>query len=176
MPKEQTAFKPVIDRQNSLPGMEGLLHYNIDIGDTINNLSDEIFSGRGILSRAEREYLAFASSKANHSRYCTMFHLEACKACNEGDELVPSNKLKALTEIAEFVTTATMGSNMNPHLIDNARELNVSDEEIHEAILIASIMCFHNRYVMFTNSPLPDSEQYYKEMGTRIAKNGYQII
>lgn len=166
-------MKPFINFGNDLPGILASLTYDKEAGKALNNLAEVLLRRESTLTIAEREFLASATSAANKTEFCRLSHAQFSKAANKGEFIEPSDKLIALEEIVRYVAESEMGSAMNPHLIENARDFRASDNEIHEAILIASAFCMYNRIVMFTNSPLPPSKSFYEETAKRINEHGY---
>lgn len=47
------------------------------------------------------------------------------------------------------------GKEVNPDIIEQAKKVGASDEDIHDTVLIASAFCMYNRYVDGLNTNLP---------------------
>jgi hypothetical protein len=82
-----------------------------------------------------------------------------------------SSKMKALLKIAGLVQKS--GREVKPEHIEIARNAGATDEDIHDAVLIAAAFCMYNRYVDGLGTNLPDSKSEYVPMGERMAKKGY---
>ena len=57
--------------------------------------------------------------------------------------------------------------------IDEAKSHGATDEEIHDAVLVAAAFCMFNRYVDGLGT-IPAQKDEYPEMGQRMAK-GYKL-
>ncbi|HEY8930212.1 MAG TPA: carboxymuconolactone decarboxylase, partial [Mucilaginibacter sp.] len=82
-----------------------------------------------------------------------------------------SGKLRALLHVAHQVQKG--GKNVTEDDITTAREAGASDQEIHDAVLIAAAFCMFNRYVDGLATWAPQPNEAYKEMGERMAFVGY---
>jgi alkylhydroperoxidase/carboxymuconolactone decarboxylase family protein YurZ len=83
-----------------------------------------------------------------------------------------SNKMKALLAIAAKVQKS--GKEVLKSDIENATKNGATDEEIHDAVLIASAFCMFNRYVDGLGTTPAKNLADYKEMGKRMSK-GYKM-
>ena len=83
-----------------------------------------------------------------------------------------SEKMKALLQIAAKVQIG--GKEVKPEHIEAAKNAGASDEDIHDAVLIASAFCMYNRYVDGLGTNLPDSDDEYADMGKNMARKGYK--
>jgi hypothetical protein len=79
--------------------------------------------------------------------------------------------MKALLNIAGLVQKS--GREVKPEHIEKAIAAGATDEDIHDAILIAAAFCMYNRYVDGLGTNLPGSYSDYAPMGERMAKKGY---
>ena len=57
--------------------------------------------------------------------------------------------------------------------IARARIFNATDKEIHDTVLIAAAFCMYNRYVDGLGTFQPKEPEAYREMGERMAHQGY---
>jgi alkylhydroperoxidase/carboxymuconolactone decarboxylase family protein YurZ len=82
-----------------------------------------------------------------------------------------SEKLKQLLKIAGKVQKS--GKLVKKEDIEDAKLNGVTDEEIHDTVLIAAAFCMFNRYVDGLGTT-PAKKEEYVEMGKRMAK-GYKM-
>ena len=82
-----------------------------------------------------------------------------------------SPKLKALLAIAEQVQID--GKRVTKELVEEARQQQATDLEIHDTVLIAAAFCMYNRYVDGLGTWQPRNADLYAEMGKMMAERGY---
>ena len=82
-----------------------------------------------------------------------------------------SEKLKALLVIAGKVQQG--GKHVTAEDVAKARELDASDTEIHDTVLIAAAFCMFNRYVDGLATWQPEDPAMYASMGEHLASEGY---
>ena len=122
-------------------------------------------------------------SHLNTCNFCCNSHSSAA-ACHLGgnDSLINevknnpftspiSDKMKALLNIACKVQQN--GKLATKEDFEKARKAGATDEELHEAVLIAAAFCMYNRYVDGLGTLEPEDKEEYKEMGERMANKGY---
>jgi alkylhydroperoxidase family enzyme len=80
-------------------------------------------------------------------------------------------KLKALLAVAGKVQKG--GKHVTADDIARARSAGATDREIHDTVLIAAAFCMFNRYVDGLGTWQPADPQAYREMGQRMAHEGY---
>lgn len=173
-----------IELQEGLPGIVGLLAFRPETAQPLLQLAEVLLRGPNSLTSAEREMIAAYVSYRNDCRFCQLSHsaaaiahlgggheqlLERIKVNPETAE-VP-NKLKALLNIAGLVQKG--GKSVSAADVDRARQHGATDEEIHDTVLIASAFCMYNRYVDGLGTWQPANPDAYREMGERMAHEGY---
>ncbi len=166
------------------PGIVALLYYKSSSGKALSNLAHMLLHGPSSLTSGERELIASHVSYLNNCEFC---HLSHSAAANEhlGDngkavqcvieniDTAPiSPKMKCLLRIAGKVQES--GRSVTRDLVDAAKKAGATEEEIHDAVLIAAAFCMYNRYVDGLNTTLPQSNAEYKSMGVRLATKGYK--
>lgn len=82
-----------------------------------------------------------------------------------------SDKLKSLLAIAGKVQKG--GKHVTPEDVAPARQQGASDEEIHDAVLIAAAFCMFNRHVDGPDTWQPTEPNDCREMGPIMADVGY---
>ncbi|WP_215224421.1 carboxymuconolactone decarboxylase family protein [Echinicola shivajiensis] len=165
------------------PGIVELLFYKGSTGNALSNLAHTLLHGPSGLSRAERELIASYVSKLNDCEFCHKSHSASANA-HLGDEgktvacLVEdmesapvSDKLKSLLSIAAKVQKS--GKLVSQQDVDIAKEKGASEEDIHDAVLIAAAFCMYNRYVDGLGTTPAETDEY-PDMGKRLAKKGYK--
>lgn len=181
---ERASSTPYISTENTMPGIVSLLFYKTSTGAALSKLADTLLVGESPLSSAERELIASYVSWLNRCDFCHTSHSAAAichnassagliEAYKQDVNSVPvSEKMKALLHIAGKVQKS--GREVQPEDIAAARKAGAIDEEIHDAVLVASAFCMFNRYVDGLNTPLPESRDDYQEMAERMRK-GYSL-
>jgi len=165
------------------PGIVELLFYKGSTGKALSNLAHTLLHGPSGLKSGERELIASYVSKLNDCEFCHNSHSAAANVhLGDNGEIVScvvsdltsapiSEKLKALLKIAKKVQQS--GKEVSERDIEHAKELGASDEDIHDAVLIAAAFCMYNRYVDGLGTvPAPTDD--YPDMGKRLAKKGYK--
>ena len=122
-------------------------------------------------------------SYQNECDFCQLSHSAAAAAHLEGNyevvekvkvspETAPvSDKLKALLAIAGKVQKG--GKQVTTDDVARARQHGASDKEIHDTVLIAAAFCMYNRYVDGLGTWHSREREAYREMGQRMAHEGY---
>jgi uncharacterized peroxidase-related enzyme len=166
-----------------LPGIVGLLNYRPETAKPLLELAETLLRGPSSLTSGEREIIAASVSWWNNCHFCHTSHAAAATAhlqCDLDfiDEIkagLPntqvSDKLRALLHIAHQVQRS--GKEVMTQDVDHAREAGATDQEIHDAVLIAAAFCMYNRYVDGLGTWAPQANEAYKEMGQRMAFVGY---
>ena len=166
------------------PGITGLLLQYPDSARHLSGLAQSVLRGPSSLTEAEREMIAAYVSAGNECRFCTNSHAAAARHlsgadCARVDEILHdattalvSDKLQALLAIAAKVRRD--GRSVTSEDILAARQAGADDKAIHDTVLIAAMFCMYNRYVDGLATTTPEDPDLYKEMGARLATQGYQ--
>ena len=172
-----------ISLPEGLPGILGPLAFRPETAKPLTELAQVLLRGPSPLSPGERELIAAYVSKLNECRFCHGSHAGAARALLKGqDSLVSavfadpgtapvSDKLKALLAIAAAVQKD--GRRVTPELVAAARKSGATDQELHDAVLIAAAFCMFNRYVDGLATAVPP-DAAYAAMGERLAAEGYR--
>jgi len=175
-----TYIKTGIDQ----PGIVELLFYKGATGNALSNLAHTLLHGPSTLTSGERELIASYVSKLNNCEFCHESHSAAANAhLNDNghavsciisnlDEAPVSEKMKTLLRIAAKVQKS--GHEVKPEDIAAAKTAGATDEEIHDAVLIAAAFCMYNRYVDGLGTNLPKDKSEYLPMGKRLTEVGYK--
>lgn len=165
-------------------GIVELLFYKGPSGNALSHLAHTILKGPSPLTSGERELIASYVSWLNNCEFCHKSHSASANehlgdngkavSCIITDPSTApvSEKMKWLLKIAGKVQIS--GREVTPELIDGAKKAGASDEEIHDAILVAAAFCMYNRYVDGMHTTLPETDEDYVDMGKRLAKKGYK--
>ena len=166
------------------PGIVELLFYKGPTGKALSNLAHTLLHGPSGLTSGERELIASYVSNLNECAFCHESHSAAANAhlddrgeavsCIKEDlETAPvTAKMKALLKIAGKVQKS--GREVSEEDVEMARIVGATDEDIHDAVLIAAAFCMFNRYVDGLGTRVPESHEAYKPMGERLARVGYK--
>jgi uncharacterized peroxidase-related enzyme len=165
------------------PGIVELLFYKNSTGNALSNLANTLLIETSPLSSGERELIASYVSYLNECEFCHLSHSAAANAhlgdngktisciIENIDTTNISEKLKQLLKIAGKVQKS--GKLVTKEDIEVAKLSGATDEEIHDAVLIAAAFCMFNRYVDGLGTT-PARKEEYAEMGRRMAK-GYKM-
>jgi len=168
-----------------IPGIRSLALFRPETGKPLYELAQVLLRGESTLSPAERELIAAYVSSLNRCRFCADSHSAAARSLygQEGklvtaviqdrDTAEISAKLKTLLQIAEKVQQS--GKAVTPEDIEAAKKEGVTDQELHDTVLIAAAFCMFNRYVDGLDTWTPTDPKIYKEMGKRLANKGYVL-
>lgn len=176
---------PYIPLEDHLPGITGLLEYRQDSAKPIRELTQFLLRGPSTLTEGERELIATVVSHGNQCKFCTAAHTavadlligetETSEKVKENITTAPvSDKMKALLTIASLVRES--GKSVTIEAIDKAKAQGATDIEIHDTVLIAALFCLYNRYVDGLATVTPSDPGFYKGIGERLSKNGYNRL
>ncbi len=172
-----------IQLSDELPGIVGPLTFSPDTAKPLLELAETLLRGPNTLTSAEREMIATYVSTQNDCQFCQLSHgaaaaehlggnydlIDRLKLNFETTEV--SDKMKALLAIAGKVQQG--GKEVTSAHIARARQHGATDKEIHDTVLIAAAFCMYNRYVDGLATRQPSDPELYREMGQRLAKEGY---
>jgi uncharacterized peroxidase-related enzyme len=180
----QLPIAPELGRE--FPGILGLMTFRPETAGPLNELVNVLLRGPSTLSRGEREMIAAHVSWRNDCFFCQTIHGAVAAAQLAHDEALVqkvktdwaaaeiSLKLKALLNIAGKVQLG--GKHVTAEDVAAARELGVSDIEIHDTVLIAAVFCMCNRYVDGLGTWVPDDAGIYRERAAQIVEHGYTRV
>ena len=166
-----------------LPGIRALFVAYPETGRILSELAQVLMHEPGDLSRADRELIATHVSYRNDCSYCQSSHQAIATHHLDGDAALAQNvkvdfenapipgKLKALIAIAAQVQRG--GKHVLPDHVLRAREAGATDQEIHDAVLIAAAVCMYNRYVDGLATIAPSDAEGYLQRAEPVAKHGY---
>lgn len=172
--------------QTNIPqaGIVELLFYKGPTGSALSKLAHTILHGPSPLTSGERELIASYVSYLNNCEFCHKSHSAAASehlgdngkavSCivNDPSTAPVSEKMKHLLAIAGKVQKS--GREVTDEMVAAAKKAGVTDEELHDAVLVAAAFCMYNRYVDGLHTTLPEKDEDYKEMGERLKKKGYK--
>jgi len=176
---------PYIPLEAHLPGITGLLEYRKDSAAPIRELTQFLLRGPNTLAEAERELIATVVSQGNQCTFCTAAHTaaadvllgesETCASVKKDIATAPvSEKMKTLLIIASQVQQS--GKAVTPDAIQHAKDAGATDLEIHDTVLIAALFCLYNRYVDGLATVAPSDPAFYRGLGERLFKHGYNRL
>jgi alkylhydroperoxidase family enzyme len=96
----------------------------------------------------------------------------ACAVMEDPASAPISDKLRALLQIADKVQRS--GKHVTEADIDLARAAGSGDEDIHDAVLVASTFCMLNRYVDGLAAVTPTDDETYAFIGALLGEQGYR--
>lgn len=176
-----------INLGNELPGIRGLMDFRPETAAPLNALAEILLrSDDNSLSRGEREligtYVSYLNdcffcqnvhgALAGHYLGCNMEEIDAIKSEFNSSSLSP--KMKALLTIAASVQKG--GKNVTVAQIENAKNVGVSDKEIHDTVLISAAFCMFNRYVDGLSTWAPEDRTFYINRAAQRAQDGYLLL
>ena len=114
------------------------------------DMTEAVLYGPATLGRRERELLALASSEANGAEYSSAVHAQLLAACGGGPD--GSARDAALVEFARSLTLAPReGAGAVAELCRH-----LSDDEVHDAIAVVSLLNLANRAALATGISAAD--------------------
>lgn len=165
------------------PGISGLLIQFPETAGAMRELVEVLMRGPSTLSSGEREIIASSVSYWNDCHFCHTSH-GAAAAAHLGLELdliddikmglqkyPVSPKLRVLLTIARRVQHG--GKNVTTTDVELARKSGATDKEIHDTVLIAAAFCMFNRYVDGLGTWAPGKNESFREIGQKMARDGY---
>jgi len=174
---------PFIQINNEFPGIEGLLFNKPSTGKAICRFVHQALRGSSSLTAAEREVIAAYVSHLNQCNYCNNAHTEVANTLlkDEGNTMACVNtnvdaaplspKMKALLQLAAKIQQG--GRYVSEPDIENARRQGANDTDVHDAVLVAAMFCFINRYVDGLRTETPANREDYKMPAKFLARFGY---
>jgi uncharacterized peroxidase-related enzyme len=174
---------PHIPLSADLPGIRGAFAFRPETARPMNALVEILLQGPSTLTKGERELIATYVSSRNCTHYCHRIHGAVAAAHLGGNEALVKQvktdfttadiipKLKALLTIARKVQED--GKLVTPADVAAARREGATDIEIHDTVLIAAAFCMYNRYVDGLGTYQPEDEEFYRERGPRVTRDGY---
>lgn len=175
--------EPYIDVPEGLPGIEALVAFKPSSGEKVMQLVHELLRGGSGLSPAEREMIAGFISSRNGCAFCSQVHTATaarlldgdrdtvCAVTDAGDASGIDEKMQALLTLAGKVQRS--GSAVSADDIARARAVGATDEDIHDAVLVAAAFCMVNRYVDGLAAPTPADQGSYEHISAVVAAHGY---
>lgn len=172
-----------IHLDDELPGILGPFAFSPRTAKPLRALAEVLLRDPGPLTPAEREMIATYVSARNRCDFCRLSHGAAAAAHLGGNEVLIeqlttdyrtaelSDRMKALLAIAGKVQVD--GKRVTAGDIENARQQGATDNEIHDTVLITAAFCMYNRYVDGLGTWQPRDAAMYREMGQRMATEGY---
>jgi len=176
---------PHIELAEGLPGITAGFAFRPETAKPMRELAHVLLhtSGNEGFSSGDRELVAAFVSSRNTCYFCQTSHGAAAAHLHEGGEDVVSavcsdyktapisEKLKALLGIAEQVQID--GKRVTAEHVARAKAEGATDLDIHDTVLIAAAFCMYNRYVDGLATVQPRDPAAYREMGQRMATQGY---
>jgi len=174
---------PHIELPAGLPGILGPMAFSPATAKPMNALAEALLRRPGTLAPGERELIAAFTSSRNDCHFCRSSHAAAAahhldgredlvaEVCTDPESAPISAKLKALLAIAAKVQRS--GLEVGEEDVTRARAEGASDQEIHDAVLIAAAFCMFNRYVDGLATWAPQEQAEYREPGRMLAEEGY---
>lgn len=173
-----------IDLPKDIPGIIGPMMTYPKTAKPMNALAEALLVNEtATLSKSDRELIASYVSYLNQCVFCSETHGAVANAWlnqqgfaktvwEDPDTAAISPKLKALLKIAKCVQEDP--KTVTSELVDSAKKLQATDEDIHDTVLIAAAFCMFNRYVdgLQTLTP-PRGFAGYAEMGKQLTQTGY---
>lgn len=169
----------------NLPGMRSLLAFRPAIAPSLLGLMQTIMRSNIGLSIGERELIATYVSKLNNCSQCFQIHGEVAK-CFFIDqptlinEILEDSNLSTITERQNVILNIAKnvqrgGLFVTAKQIEEAKLKGISELEIHDIVLIASLFCFFNKYSDGLGLTSNDTPETLSKRGQIMAEFGYHI-
>ena len=176
---------PHIAAPEGVPGIAGLVAFKPAVGAKLLAFGNELLRGPSPLTPAERELIAAFVSSRNDCTFCSRTHQAVathllddggstvCALIDDLETAPVDDKLRSLLRIAAKV--AHSGRDVLADDIATARAAGATDEDIHDAVLVAAAFCMFNRYVDGLAALTPDDDATYEFIGAVLAESGYKL-
>jgi uncharacterized peroxidase-related enzyme len=173
--------EPYITLTNPLPGIVGLAAFKAETGAMIAAFAHHVLRGPSSLTPGEREVIAAYVSSGNETYFCAHTHAAVARhligpqvgqVVTSVEDAPVSDKVRALMRIADKVRRS--GLEVTPDDVEAARQAGASDEDVHDAVLVAAAFCMFNRYVDGLAAVTPRDDALYDQIGQQLARNGYR--
>ena len=172
--------KPYIQLDQNFPGIVSLFMYDKETAKNLSAMAETIMRRpRAGLSVGERELIASFVSNLNECKFCTDSHT-ACAEQYLGEDTVRevirrSNaealpmRMQALLSVAACVQA--LDRDQLAVQVKVAKDLGVTDEELHDTVLVCAFFNMCNRYVDGLGTTFRPGEP--EEGGRSLHKYGY---
>jgi uncharacterized peroxidase-related enzyme len=172
-----------IKLDESLPGMRRLLAYYPTAAPPLTGLMQVMMRGDLGLNKGERELIAAFVSGLNKCAACENIHsvvaghlfnidLSVVETIKINFQAAPiSLRLKSILSIADQVHRG--GKYVTRDLVENAKSVGITDQEIHDTVLISALFCMYNRYLDGLGVQSTDTLDSLDARGQHIALHGY---
>ena len=114
------------------------------------DMTEAVLYGPAALGRRERELLALASSEANGAEYSSPVHAQLLAACGGG----PDGSARDAA-LVEFARSLTLVPREGAGAVAELRR-HLSDDEVHDAIAVVSLLNLANRAALATGISAAD--------------------
>lgn len=175
---------PHITFNTDFPGITGPLEYRLDTGEPIRDLTQRLMRGPSDLTIGEREFVSSVVSHRNDCQFCSTAHTTVTRRYEDVQPFIdhvlkdaalhvtrPPARLEALRDMATAVTV------LDREAIERSaralKDLDMSDEAVHDAVLVSALFCMYNRYVDGLATVMPSSMEYFETLADRLTTNGY---
>ncbi len=187
-PAEQIyAEKNNIDTGSQLPGILALFAFNPATAPALNALAEAVLiSDANDLSRAERELIFAWTSAINGCDFCSATHAECAVRLDPKNRETLTMGLMAgpcaVADISERMhqifhiahDVAKSGKAVSAEYLNVAREAGLSDNTIHDVVLVAAMACMFNRYVDgLMGNVAPERPEVYRQAAEVLCRDGY---
>lgn len=174
-------MQPYIKLNESFPGIVSLFMYDRENAKNLMKMGQTIMRRTRSLSPGARELIFAYTSNLNGCNFCYQSH-EACASeflnadvvkcvVRKHDLEVVTPTLRAILAIAKDVQS--LNHETLPISVAQARKVGVSDEEIHDTVLVASFGAMCNRYVDGLGTTFKPGEP--EQGGVSLAHYGYTM-
>ena len=178
---------PFIKLDTRFPGIVSLFMFDKKVAKNLSNMAQDMMrrepggSGatRRTLTSGDRELIAAYVSKGNECQFCYRSHKACAQELNDpsmvnqvveqGIMKNTSAKLESLLYLAEAVRTLDRAQ--LPNLVEDAKDLGATDQDIHDTVFISSFFNMCNRYVDGLGTTFEAGQEI--EGGRGLAKYGY---
>ncbi|MFZ4713374.1 MAG: carboxymuconolactone decarboxylase family protein [Bacteriovoracaceae bacterium] len=165
-----------------LPGIRALFDFSPKTAEPMCLLVQRLLVEDNSLTKGERETIATYTSFLNNCEFCMQSHAGIAECHLGGGDLIGAfkqnfkgliltPKMNMLLKICAQVQQD--GKKLNDDLVNEAKSVGCTEQEIHDTVLITAAFCMYNRYVDALAINVPKEKVAYQEMGRMIATAGY---
>jgi len=184
-----TMEKPYIKLDQDYPGIVSLFMFDREVAKNLSAMAETVMRRPRGLTQGERELIAAYVSKLNECQFCYRSHRSCAEEMNDIrliTDLLDKNNLDS-DHLTDKMLHLLMAANCVqagpadhsgrwsalPIHIQRARNMGATDEEIHDAVLVASFFSMCNRYVDGLGTTFKYNEP--EQGGRSLAYYGYKM-
>lgn len=181
--------KPYIQLNQDFPGIVSLFMFDREVAKNLSAMAETVMRRPRGLSQGERELIAAYVSKLNECQFCYLSHRSCAEEMNDIRLIVDvldkknwdsdhlTDKMLHLLMVAHCIQAGPADHTGLWHALPvhvmRAKNMGATDEEVHDAVMVAAFFCMCNRYVDGLGTTFKYGEP--EQGGRSLAQYGYKM-